>query len=119
MTPSLEIRTRNLHLPDPIAEEIAERARKLGLFYDKIMRCRVTVEGPGGHHRMGRCKVCVDLTVPGSEVVISRQGGEGLAEAIRKAFNASGRRLEDYVRRRRHFIKTHAERMEHGASSAG
>ena len=46
--------------------EIAERAAKLDQFYQRIMRVRVTVEGPGRHHRQGRCRVSVDITNTGT-----------------------------------------------------
>jgi cold shock CspA family protein len=107
MQTPLELKTRNLTLTEAEADEIRDRAARLDHFYEKITRCRVTVEGPGPHHRKGPVQVRVDLTVPGSEIVVTHQSGEHLNEAVKEAFNAAGRRLEDYVRRTRRYVKVH------------
>lgn len=101
----LEIKVRGMELSAAAVDEIRDRVAKLDQFHPKIMRCRVTVEGGGRHHRNGRCKVSLTLTVPGSEIVISRQEGEDLGEALHETFNAAARRLEDGVRRRRGYVK--------------
>src|SRR5438067_11957930 len=105
----LELIERGISLTAPLRAEIAERAAKLDQFYQRIMRVRVTVEGPGRHHRQGRCRVSVDITVPGKEIVVTRQAGKDALEAIKEAFNAAGRRVEDHVRRSRQFVKVHQE----------
>jgi cold shock CspA family protein len=72
------------------------------------MSCRVVVEAPVRHHRKGGpYKVRIDLTVPGDELVINRQADEDLYVAIRDAFHAARRRLEDYARRQRGAVKVH------------
>ncbi len=103
----LEIRALRLALPEDVEDEIRQRAAKLERFYERIMGCRVTVEGPGPHHRRGRCAVKIDLTVPGKEIVVTRQSGVGLAETLRKAFDAADRRVEDHVRKSRGRVKRH------------
>jgi ribosome-associated translation inhibitor RaiA len=104
-----------MELPRSVAEEIHERADRLEQFYRRIMRCRVTVEGPGRHHRQGTCRVRIELTVPGSRILVNRQSGENAAEAVREAFDAATRRVEDYVRRTRGFVKRHeAPERRHG-----
>src|SRR5437868_3577320 len=103
----LEIVARNIDLTGPARLEIEERASKLDQFYDRIMRCRVTVEGPGRHHLQGTCGLRLDITVPGKEIVISRQSGEDILEAIKEAFGAAERRIEDHIRRARRLVKTH------------
>jgi ribosome-associated translation inhibitor RaiA len=105
----LEIAARNVTLPDPVQEDIRDRAAKLDHFYERIMRCRVTVEGPGPHHRRGTVAVRIDLTVPRSEIHVNRQRGPTVEAAVAEAFAAAGRRLEDYVRRTRGFVKRHEE----------
>src|SRR5688500_5606220 len=106
----LEICALRLTLPEDMESEIRERAAKLERFYERIMGCRVTVEGPGRHHRRGLCAVKIDLTVPGKEIVVTRQSGVGLAETIRQAFDAAGRRIEDHVRKSRGLVKRHEPR---------
>lgn len=103
----LELVVREATLPAPLRADIAELAGRLEHFCDRIMRCRVTVVGPG-RHAHGRWSLKIDLTVPGRQIVVTRQGGDGLPEAVREAFSAAARRLEDYVRRRRGFVKSHA-----------
>jgi cold shock CspA family protein/ribosome-associated translation inhibitor RaiA len=105
----LDVTIRDFPRPAPLREEIEARAAKLDRFYDRIMRCRVTVEGPGRHHLQGRCSVRVNITVPGKEIAVTRQAGEDARAAIREAFTAAGRRIEDHVRRARRFVKVHEE----------
>ena len=102
--------------PSPaIDAKIRERAAKLDRYYQRIMGCRVVVEAPHRHHHQGKLfHVRVDVTVPGGELVVSREPSEHHAHedvyvAIRDAFNAAQRRLENYARRQRGDLKIHAE----------
>jgi hypothetical protein len=49
--------------------------------------------------------VHVDIRVPGEEIVIKRQAHPELHTAIQEAFDAAGRRLQDYARRIRGDVK--------------
>ncbi len=77
------------------------------------MACRVVVETPHRRHHQGMLyHVRIDLTVPGGELALSREPAahhahEDVFVAIRDAFDAAVRQLEDYVRRRRAQIKRH------------
>jgi cold shock CspA family protein len=102
----LEILTKGFSLTDQAREEIRAEAEKLDLFYGRIMRCRVSVEGPGGHARQGRWHVVIDVRVPGRELSVTRQRGETLRVALRESFAAAIRRIEDYVRRMRRLVKS-------------
>jgi ribosome-associated translation inhibitor RaiA len=108
MRPPLEIHARNLTLADGVADEIRDRAEKLGQFYSRIIRCRVTVEGPGPHHRQGTYSARIRLAIPGSDIQVNRQHGETVEKAVAEAFAAADRRIEDYVRRSRGYVKKHA-----------
>ncbi|MGE0821885.1 MAG: HPF/RaiA family ribosome-associated protein [Candidatus Binatia bacterium] len=104
----LEITSHDFALTPAIEADIRERAVKLDSYYERIMRCRVTIEAPvGHHHRGGPFKVTIDLTVPGGELVVNRQQNEDLLVAIRDSFDAMRRRLEDYVRQHRGDVKVH------------
>jgi ribosomal subunit interface protein len=105
----IEIKSHGLELTDAQEAQIREQAGRLERFYERIIRVRVTLEGPGRHHRTGSHRARIDLTVPGSEIVISRQCGQNVREALREAFHAAGRCLEDRVRRTRGFVKLHPE----------
>jgi len=102
-----ELRQKDVTLPEEMARNIRERAANLDHFFDRIMRCRVTVEGSGKHHRQGGYRVMIDLTVPGSELIVQKRSSGNLELALKAAFDAAGRRLEDHVRRMRGFVKSH------------
>ncbi len=105
---SLQVTLRDISPSAAVEDYIRERAAKLDAFYEKIMSCRVVVEAPVRHHRKGGpYKVRIDLTVPGDELVVNRQSDDDLYVAIRDAFDAARRRLEDYARRQRGSVKAH------------
>lgn len=109
----VEIVFKNLDPSAAIEAKIRERAEKLGVFYDQIMSCRVVVEAPHKHHHTGKLyRILIDLTVPDDELIVSRtpdlnHAHEDLYVAIRDAFDAMRRQLEDYARRRRLKVKRH------------
>lgn len=108
MQKPLQIIAEDFPLSAAMEAEIRERAAKLETFYDGIIGCRIAVTAPITHHRKGGpFTVRIDLTVPGAELVVNRQEEEDLAVAIREAFDAMRRRLEDYARRQRGAVKTH------------
>jgi cold shock CspA family protein/ribosome-associated translation inhibitor RaiA len=133
----LQITFRNMLPSQAIEDNIREKASKLESFYDRIMSCRVIVEAPHRHHRKGKAyEVRIDLTVPGGELVINRSPKRLKAAnlrqasppetklveshepskhgahadvyvAIRDAFNAAGRKLQDHARRQSGAVKLH------------
>jgi len=111
----LQVTFRNMQASPAVEAEVRERAEKLGRFYAGIMSCRVAVEPIQRHHHKGNLyHVRVDVTVPETELVVSReplehQAHEDVYVAVRDAFDAMRRQLEDYARRRRGDVKTHAE----------
>lgn len=96
-----ELMQKDVSLTPAMVDGIRERAEKLSRFHGRIMRCRVTVEGSGTHHRQGHYQVQIDLTVPGSELLVRKQASANLESALQHAFGAAGRRLEEQIRRRR------------------
>lgn len=109
----LQVTFRNTD-PSPAVEEmIRTRAADLDRFCEHVMSCRVVVEVPHRHHHTGNLyQVRLDVTVPGDEIAVTREAAEhaeskDLTAAIRDAFDAAGRLLEDYVRRRRQDVKHH------------
>ncbi len=104
----LQLSVRNMSLSEAAEADIREKAARLDSFYDQVMGCRVIVEVPHRHHHKGVLyNVRIDMTVPGSELVIKREPHEDLYVAIRDAFDAARRQLEDFARRRRGDVKTH------------
>src|SRR5438445_6212402 len=69
----LQIKFHNMAPSQAIEDTIREKASKLDDLYDRIISCRVMVEAPHRHHRKGKAyEVRIDITVPGSELVINR-----------------------------------------------
>lgn len=110
MQAPLQITERNMELPDETRRRIEEKTAGLERFYERITSCRVTVETPHRHKQKGvRYNVRIDLNVPGKELVTRREEIGDLNVAIRDAFDAARRQLEDYARRRRGQVKSHEE----------
>lgn len=109
----LEIHFRNMAPSAAIEEAVRKRVAKLEQFADSIVSCRVTVETPHKHHRQGNLfSVTVDIRYPGGEVVASRepsahQAHEDFHVALRDAFKAARRQLQDRLRERRGDVKVH------------
>lgn len=92
--------------PSPSAEaQVRRRVDELEQFSDRISACRVVLEAVDRHHQHGRIyQARVDLTVSGGRVDANREPGlnhahEDLHVAIRDAFDAVRRRLQDHMRR--------------------
>lgn len=114
----LQITARNLELPEAVKEVIRDKAERLDKYYTQIMRCRVVVEVPHRHHHEGILyNVHIDMTVPGAELVVKREPNKDLDVAIRDAFDAARRKLEDFARRQRGDVKHHEE-VSHARISA-
>jgi ribosomal subunit interface protein len=115
----LQINFRNMDPSEAMEANVRQKAEKLDLFYDQIMSCRVVIESQHQHHHQGNIyHVRIDLTVPGNEIVVSRAPGEHKSHedayvAIRDAFDAARRQLEDYSRHRKRHVKAH-ETPPHG-----
>jgi ribosomal subunit interface protein len=110
----VEIAFRNVDRSDAVEANIREKIARLEQFFDRIHYIRVTVEAVHRRGHKGRLYgVNVTVGVPGKDVVVSRTGPldhahEDVYVAVRDAFQATTRRLEDHVRKGRHDVKTHA-----------
>jgi len=105
----MKITSRDFALTEPVEAEIRRRAEALDNYYQRLSGCEVTVEAPAiKHHRKGGpFTVRVRLTVPGKELEVDHQDAEEISQAIREAFDAARRVLEDYVREMRGSVKLH------------
>jgi len=98
----LQITTRNISLSEAAEENIREKAAKLNTFCDRITSCRVLVEVPHRHKQRGTTyNVHIDMTIPGTEIVVKKEQSEDLYVSIRDAFDAARRQLQDYMQRQR------------------
>jgi cold shock CspA family protein len=115
-----QITFRNLDRSDTVVALIERRAAELERFYNRIVACKVVVETSHHRHRHGRLfHVTVHVMVPGGEIVVKRDPAEHHAHeeisvAVRDAFDAARRRLEDYVRRMSGHVKEHETPHEVG-----
>ena len=110
----LQITFRHMDPSAALEARIRRRAEELDQFFDRITACRVVVECLNRRHQQGNLfEVRIDLTVPGREIAVGRDRGlnhahEDAHVAVRDAFDAARRALEDHVRRRRGEAKVHA-----------
>lgn len=104
----LQVVFRDMPLSSAVETHIREKVEKLESFYSRIVGCKVTVEFAGKHQNQGKLfNVRVDISVPGAELVVNRDMHEDMYVALRDAFDAARRRLEDYGRRQRGDTKVH------------
>lgn len=109
MQSPLQITTRDIPHSEALDDHIRQKVAKLETFYPHITGCRVVVEIPHKHKHQGRMfNVRIDMTVPGSELVVNREADGDVYVALRDAFDAAKRQLEDYGRRQRGDTKAHA-----------
>lgn len=105
----LQITIRDMEHSDALETHIRDKVNKLEEFFNHIMSCRVVVEMPHKHHRQGKqFNVRIDIGVPGSEIVVNRDHAEDIYVALRDAFDAAKRQIEDYARKLHGNVKEHA-----------
>lgn len=137
MTIPLKISFRDMPHPKAIENKVRERANKLKTLYGDVLSCRLVLEAPHRDHGKGKAYVArIDIAVPDGKLVINREpkrlavapaahteelenylaeshepskhaAHEDAYVAIRDAFNAAARKLQDYARRRRSQTKVH------------
>jgi ribosomal subunit interface protein len=104
----LQISYRGMQSSAAIDAAVREKAAKLEQFHARIMSCRVVIEQPGRHQQQGKQFVVhIDLTVPGGEIAVNRDHHEDVYVALRDAFDAARRKLEDFAREQRGDVKHH------------
>jgi ribosome-associated translation inhibitor RaiA len=112
----LEIRFHNMAPSDAIEARVRDRVEKLNHIYDQLVACRVSIEAPHKQHRKGNVfTVHIDMSVPGSELVVSRgphhpqekYRDPDLYTVLNEAFEAAERQLKDFKRRQRGEVKNH------------
>jgi len=95
----LQVSLHGIAHSDALNDAIRSKAKKLERFYDHIVSCRVVLELAGRHQRKGRqFSAHIDLKVPGGEIAVTHVHDQDVQIALRDAFDAARRRLEDYAR---------------------
>lgn len=109
-----KVASRNVELTEPQKEQIRAGIRELERVFDRLTSCRIMVDQPDQRHRTGNLyHVRIDLTMAGSEIVVSRsptgqRGHENLRQALGEAFDRARRALVELARKQRGDIKSHA-----------
>ncbi len=114
----LEIAFKDIANTTEIEDLIRLQVTKLERICGYITSCRVMVERPQEHQRVGNpYRVRIDLMVPpGHELVVRREPSQGdmhdpVEVVIRRAFDAAARRLQKLVRLQQGTVKTHREQQ--------
>lgn len=110
---------RGIEKSDAVEAKILQRVDELSQFSALVIHCEVVVDAPHGHHHKGWLyEVRVRVKTAGEDLEVGRQPAEeDVYVAVRNAFDAMRRQLEDYQRRFvRGEVKQHAEPANAGAS---
>jgi ribosomal subunit interface protein len=111
----LQITIRKIGASEALEARIRDKAADLERFHPRITSCRVTVEEADRHHHQGRqFAVRLDVRAPGhADIVVTRHHDQDVYVALRDAFDAATRQLEDVARELRQDVKTHPT-TQHG-----
>ncbi len=105
----LRISLHGIKRSDALHNAIREKAEKLERYYDQIVSCRVVLELAGRRKRHGKQLTAkIDIKVPGGQIAVTHEHDEDLQVALRDAFDAARRKLEDYARSQRGAVKRHS-----------
>lgn len=108
MQTPLKITLHGIDHSDALETYIRTKMQKLEKFFHHITSCHVVVEIPHRHQHQGaQYNVRINMGVPGNEIVVNRDHAEDVYVALRDAFDAVRRCLEDYACKIRGDIKTH------------
>lgn len=111
--PQVQITFHGVDHSDAVENRIREKITKLEKIAERIISCHVVVEAPHKHGHKGKIyNVKIDLTVPGQEIVVSRNpelrhSHEDIYVAIRDSFNEAKRQLQELMSRRQSKTKQH------------
>ncbi len=115
-----EISFQNVAHSDAVERNIRDCLEQLEQFHPRIVTCRVVVDAPHRDKNKGNLyEIRIDISVPGEDIAVSREAGQNHAHediyvAIRDAFDAARRLLEDRARQMDAFrTKRHPE-IHHG-----
>jgi ribosomal subunit interface protein len=111
----LQVTFRNMGSSAALEQRIRKLVERLEHFSSQIVRCQVVVQAPHHqHHEQGALfDFQVDITVPGKNIVIGHTHTKNPAHtnpyvALRDAFRAARRQLQEYERIRRQDVKSHS-----------
>jgi ribosomal subunit interface protein len=102
MAVPVQVTLRDMPPSDAVSAHVERRTAKLETFHDRIVKCHVVLEAPHRHHKHGkRFHVRIAMTVPGRELVVSKNledNKEDLHAAIDDAFSDAERVLAEHMK---------------------
>lgn len=120
----LDISFQNSEPSEAIRAEVEKQAKRLEKFHDRITGCNVTVITPQTRHKTGDLfKIDIRIGIPDHKnVIVTKTHGdspehEHFVVAIKDAFSAAQRQIEDAVREMRGAVKQHETEDSHGRVS--
>lgn len=110
----VQITFRGMSPSAAVETEIHERVAALQQYFHRIIGFQVVIDQPAQHSRQGNAfEVRIEISVPGGPpIVVSRPHHDrpehtDVYVAIRDAFNAARRQLQDRARKLRGDVKVH------------
>jgi len=104
----LKITMRHMAQSEALETRIRSKAAKLEAFHPNITGCSVAIEEQGRHQQQGRAfNVRLVVRVPEHEIVVNRDQHEDVYVALRDAFDAARRQLDEFAGVQRGDVKTH------------
>jgi ribosomal subunit interface protein len=104
----LQVTLRDIGNSEAIEATIREKVAKLEELHDDIISCRVSAEVLGRHKHQGHeFSVKIDIRMPGGEIAINHDHSEDMHVALRDAFAAAKRKMDEFIRQRRGDVKRH------------
>ena len=94
----LQVSLRGVAPSDALIKKIREKAQKLEHFSDRITACRVALAFDARHPHQGKqFSAHVGVKLPGGLIEATRAHDRNVYVALREAFDAARRQLEDYA----------------------
>jgi ribosomal subunit interface protein len=97
----LQVSLHGVAPSETLIKAIRDKAQKLEHFYDRITSCRVALTLEERHQQGRQFSVHVGVKVPGGAIEVTREHDRNLHVALRDAFDAARRQLQDYAREQR------------------
>ena len=107
MQTNLKITFRHMASSAAVEESIRKHLAQIERHFENIVGCHVVIDTPPAHrNKGGPFSVHIDLTIPGRELFVNsarndRQEHTDVYVAIRDAFDALAKQLDNHVRRHR------------------
>lgn len=117
--PLIQITVRDLPNTEAIENRVRLKLEKLERFYERIESIHVVIDEEQKHQNQGKLfSVNIDVLVPHKKIVVNKQQNVDLYVAMRDAFAAVTRQLEEYSRKQRGYVKAHpTQKLKKGISA--